>query len=292
MTRKALGRGLSALIGESAEEQAAASSAPEDGGLRQVPASLIDPNPYQPRSYMNEAALQQLAESIRQAGVVQPVLVRAAGDRYQIVAGERRWRAARLAGLDTIPAVVRAIADAEALEIALTENVLREDLTAVEVARAYAALQERFGYTQDQLAAKFCVDRSTVSNALRLLKLPEAIIDLIEAREISGGHARALLACKTPEDQLAIAQRIAREGISVRQAERLASRAGGATAASESKESEAPPDPNLRAAVAELERALGTRVKIVGSETGGRIEIRYYSSEDLNRIYDLLTKTT
>ncbi len=278
MTRKALGRGLSALIGE---PEAASSS------MQQVPVDSIDPNPFQPRRLVAEDRLQELAESIQSTGVVQPVLVRKAGDRYQLVAGERRWRAACRAKLQTIPAIVRDLQDSEALEIALTENILREDLSSIEVAHAYQALHEKFGYSHEEIAARLGFDRSTVTNTLRLLKLPVEVQELIENKSISSGHARAILSCSTAEAQIQLAKKIVKDGLSVRQAERLASSLKPERSQKDVEEPVAKkPDPNTRAAILELERALGTRVKIVGDENRGRIEISYYSAQDLQRLYE------
>lgn len=283
MTRKALGKGLSALLGDLPEAAADLSA------MRQIPVDLIDPNPLQPRRAFSEEHLKELAASIRASGVVQPVLVRRAGERYQLVAGERRWRAALLARLEAVPALIRELTDQDALEIALTENILREDLSSVEVAHAYQALQEKFGYSHEQIAARLGLDRSTVANTLRLLKLPPEIQKLLEEKQISPGHARALLSCQDPQAQLQLASMITRDGLTVRQAERMA-----ATASKPQKLQEDTPeakvDPNLRAAILELERTLGTRVKIAGNDRQGRIEISYYSAQDLNRLYEWLTR--
>jgi ParB family chromosome partitioning protein len=278
MTRKALGRGLSALIGEAEAT---------DSALQPIPVDLIDPNPFQPRRLMAEDRLKELAESIQSTGVVQPVLVRKVGDRYQLVAGERRWRAACHAKLQTIPAIVRDLQDREALEIALTENILREDLSPIEVAHAYQALHEKFGYSHEEISTRLGFDRSTVTNTLRLLKLPAEVQELIENKLISSGHARAILSCSTLESQIQLAKKIVKDGLSVRQAERLAALLKPEAAQKDAQEPVAQKeDPNTRAAILELERALGTRVKIVGDENRGRIEISYYSAQDLQRLYE------
>ena len=281
MTRKALGRGLSALLQE-------VESRPT--GVEEIDLELIDPNPLQPRREFPEATLKELADSIRSSGIVQPVLVRRVESRYQLVAGERRWRAARLAGLKTLPVVVRELRDRDALELALTENLLREDLNPLEVAHAYELLQDRFELTHEEIAARLGTNRSTVTNTLRLLRLPPAVQEMIASGALSSGHARALLGLASAAAQASLAQLIVKRGLSVRQVEML-------VAAGESKESakkEAAPlkdvDPNTRAAVLEMERALGTRVKLVGDERRGRIEISYFSSEDLNRIYEYIVR--
>ncbi|HLI29526.1 MAG TPA: ParB/RepB/Spo0J family partition protein [Terriglobia bacterium] len=282
MTRKALGRGLSALLDDT---QKPASD------LQQIPIDSIDPNPFQPRRVIVEERLKELADSIVASGVVQPVVVRKSGDRYQLIAGERRWRAARLANLESIPAVIRDLADREALEVALTENLLREDLSSIETARAYQTLHEKFGHSHEDIAARLGLDRSTITNTLRLLKLPLKIQEMIESNKLSQGHARAVLMCASAEAQVNLAEHIAKHGLSVRQAERLAATSSVPETSSENKAStEVPADPNIRAAVLELERTLGTRVKIAGDGARGRIEISYYSSQDLNRLYDWIVR--
>ena len=282
MTRKALGRGLSALLDDA---QKPAST------LQQIPIDFIDPNPFQPRRVIVEERLKELADSIVASGIVQPVVVRKSGDRYQLIAGERRWRAARLAKLESIPAVIRDLADREALEVALTENLLREDLSSIETARAYQTLHEKFGHSHEDIASRLGLDRSTVTNTLRLLKLPLKIQEMIESNKLSQGHARAILACGSAEAQVNLAEHIVKHGLSVRQAEKLASAHSAPEASNETNAStEQPVDPNIRAAVLELERTLGTRVKIAGDGARGRIEISYYSSQDLNRLYDWLIR--
>jgi len=281
MTRKALGRGLSALLRE-VETTAT--------GLNAVALDLIDPNPFQPRRAFPEASLKELADSIRSSGVVQPVLLRPTDARYQLVAGERRWRAARLAGLETIPAVVRQFTDREALELSLTENLLREDLNPLEVARGLEVLLENYRLTHEEIAARLGVNRSTVTNTLRLLRLPRPVQEMLARGGIDAGHARALLALDSAAAQTKLAQMAAKRGLSVRQVEQMvalrAAKAPGRKGASV-----APPlDPNVRAAVLELERTLGTRVKIVGSAKRGRIEIKYFSAEDLHRIFEWMVR--
>jgi len=282
MTRKALGRGLSALL----REVEATAPGP---GLEAVSVDLIDPNPFQPRRAFPETGLKELAESIRASGLVQPVLLRRAGERFQLVAGERRWRAARLAGLDAIPAVVRDLSDREALELALTENLLREDLNPMEVARGLDALQSKHALTHEEIAARLGINRSTVTNTLRLLRLPVEIQVMVEAGKLSAGHARALLRLDSPDEQVRLAKKFAEKGHSVREAEDWVAVLLSPDSA-EALPAEEKLDPNVRAAVLELERALGTRVRIVGSPASGRIEIRYYSAEDLNRIYEWIVR--
>jgi ParB family transcriptional regulator, chromosome partitioning protein len=282
MTRKALGRGLNALLQETEAPPAVA-------GLEHVPLNLIDPNPFQPRTKLPADALEELANSIRGSGLIQPILIRPAGERYQLVAGERRWRAAGKAGLEKVPAVVRDIGDTEALQLALAENLLREALNPLEIARAYQRLQQEFRLTHEQIAERLGVNRTTVTNTLRLLGLPPAVQSLLLEDKISAGHARALLALSSPETQTKLAKVVIEKGLSVRNLENLVA----PRAHTQDKADPRPlptVDPNLRAAVLELERALGTRVKVVGSERRGRIEISYFSAEDLSRIYDWIIR--
>jgi ParB family transcriptional regulator, chromosome partitioning protein len=282
MTRKALGRGLSALL---RDVESASPSAPS---LQQIPLALIEPNPFQPRRAFSQERLKELADSIRSTGLVQPVLVRKVGERYQLVAGERRWRAASMAAVETVPALVRDLSDQESLELALTENVLREDLSSIEAAHAYQSMRDKFGLSHEDIAARLGLDRTTITNTVRLLKLPQQIQEMIDNKQLTSGHARALLACPNMEAQLQLAQRIAKEGLSVRQAEKLASKNDDSShAKSDSPEK---PDANTRAAILELERALGTRVRIIREGERGRIEISYFSSQDLDRLYELLAR--
>ena len=278
MTRKALGRGLSALLRE--VETASA-------GLEQVPVDLIDPNPFQPRSAFPEETLRELAESIRSSGVLQPILVRRVDGKFQLIAGERRLRAARMAGLQAVPAVIRDLGDRETLELAVTENVMREDLNPIEVAHAYDSLQERFQLSHEEIAARIGINRSTVSNTLRLLGLPEQIQNMVANGDVSAGHARALLGLQSADRQNELAQLIAKRGLSVRQVESIVA---SAQSAPEAQRVARKVDPNTRAAALEMERSLGTRVRIIGSENRGKIEISYFSGDDLQRLYELLTR--
>jgi ParB family transcriptional regulator, chromosome partitioning protein len=283
MPRKALGRGLSSLIRE-------VESAPP-AGLDTIPVSAIDPNPFQPRQSFSEDSLKELADSIRASGVVQPILVRRAPaeGRFQLIAGERRLRAARMAGLENIPAVKRDMDDLQALEMALTENLLRQDLNPLEVARAYEGLQKNFNLSHEEIAEHLGVSRSAITNTLRLLRLPGAVQEMLSDGRLSAGHARALAAIESADRILKLARLIVSKGLSVRQTEELV-----ATPATESTQGKQEPaqriDPNVRAAVLELERALGTKVRIVGNASKGRIEIRYFSPEDLNRLYDWILR--
>lgn len=278
MTRKALGRGLNALLRES-------EAPPPVAGLEQIPISLIDPNPFQPRTQLQQDGLDELAGSIRASGLLQPILIRPFGERYQLVAGERRWRAAGKAGLEKVPAVVRDIDDTEALELALAENLLREALNPIEVARAYERLQQQFHLTHEQIAERLGINRSTVTNTLRLLGLAPTVQTLLMEEKISAGHARALLTVSTPKAQEKMAATVVEQGLSVRSLEKLVAPQSRHTEKQDPKPA-SKVDPNIRAAVLELERALGTRVKVVGSERRGKIEISYFSADDLTRIYE------
>jgi ParB family chromosome partitioning protein len=272
MSKRGLGRGLGALL----------SATPgETEGLIEVPLDAIQPNPLQPRKNIDSNGLKELEASIRASGIIQPIVVRRAGSGYQLVAGERRWRAAQLAGLARIPAVVREVSDAGSLELALVENLLREDLNPIEQAEAYQRLILDFGWTQDQLAERIGRDRSSIANALRLLKLPPAIQDDLKSGTLTMGHARALLALGSPDAQLRLREEILANSWSVRATEegvqkrviRPASRRRPA---------------ELTAVEDRLRQALMTRVRIVGTERRGRIEVAYTSREDLDRLVDLI----
>jgi ParB family chromosome partitioning protein len=287
--RKALGKGLTALLSSRTAPKVEppppiATPAPAAHAEPvQLPIALIDPNPLQPRTVFQSERLQELSDSIRANGIIQPLVVRPSGDRYQLVAGERRWRAAKLAGLTEVPAVVRTISDEHLLEITLVENIQREDLNAIEVAVAFDRLARDLSLSHDEIARRTGKDRTTVTNTLRLLKLPADVQQLVGEHRLSMGHARAILSLPTPEVQRQVADRATSQGLSVRQVERLVKRM---TETREPKPPEEGIDPNVKAAISELERVLGTRVKIAPkSDHHGRIEIEYYSSEDLDRIY-------
>jgi ParB family chromosome partitioning protein len=279
MKRKALGKGLSALLPDPEP------SPPRIGAPTDVPISEIEPNPEQPRSLIDPVRLAELAASIRESGVVQPILVRRKGTKYEIVAGERRWRAAQLAGLTTLPVNVREVPDDRLLEIALVENIQRQDLSALEEAHAYQRLLETLSLSHEELARKVGRDRSTVANALRLLRLPTEIRELLEQRRIEAGHARALLALEHREDQLALAREAARRGLSVREVERR-------VAAQRTPTKATPPraDPNTRAAEERLHAALGTRVSIARRGGKGQIRIDFASEAELQRVFEVLLR--
>lgn len=265
---------------------APAPAAALNDGLLQVDIDLIDPSPYQPRTRFREAALDELARSIQSSGIVQPLVVRRIGARFQLIAGERRWRAAQKAALSRVPAVVRDVPEEMALEMTLVENLQREDLNPIEQAHAFQRLTDEFNLTQEQVAERTGKDRATIANAVRLLKLEEPIQDLLQEGRVTAGHGRALLAIVDVKLRLALAKRIARGGMTVRQVERLAAR----TLKPRTSASQLSPDPNTKAAIEELQRAYGTRVLIRPKLPGrpGQLIFEYYDDSDLTRIYDQL----
>src|SRR5580700_2323661 len=314
MPRNALGRGLGALIREP-EPQTPASPAPANStapsashpagaggsaaataptftptpaGPLQIDIDLIEPSPYQPRTRFREEALDELARSIKASGIIQPLVVRSIGKRYQLIAGERRWRAAQRAGLTKVSAIVRDVPDELALEMTLVENIQREDLNAIEAARAFERLMDEFQLTQEQVAERTGKDRATVANAIRLLKLEPTIQDWIEEGKLTAGHGRGLLAVQDSKLRMRYAQRASRGGLTVRQIERLASRrsrGGGAPA-------EIHVDANVRAALEELQRHLGTKA-LLRQKTKirpGQLILEYYDDAQLMGLYDRLMK--
>lgn len=280
--RSPLGRGLGALI------PGARDAAPAVPSPTEIAVALIDPNPEQPRRVFDPDQLQRLADSIQRHGVLQPVVVRRNGERFELLVGERRWRASQLAGRKTIPAVVADIASRDRLEIALIENVQRHDLNPIELALAFQALAEG-GATQDEIGAKVGLDRSTIANHLRLLDLPRELQGDIEAGSLTMGHAKALLSVTNPERRHHLRDRILREGLSVRASEELAR---AATPVSTRTRSRSRPgqdeDPNVVALTDQLRDHLKTKVRLVGGPARGRIEIEYFSAAELDRLLDQL----
>ena len=279
--RPALGRGMAALLSNAPAPSHNVAAIP-GRSLLMLPVEGIERNPHQPRKRFEEAKLEELAASIREHGVVEPILVRKEGGRYRIVAGERRWRAAQRAGLREVPAVVREASDREAFELALVENLQRADLNAIEEAEAYEVLLEEHRLTQEQVAERVGKERSTVANALRLLKLPEDVRDLVRGGELDMGHARALLGMEDPDAIRKMAHRAVREGLSVRATEALVRLAGmkGRKKASPSGET-----PAIRALATRLQRRLGARVRVVPkSAVSGRLEVEYTSLDELDGI--------
>jgi len=285
--RRALGKGLSALLQPRyTHEPAPKSPAVHKAGvISHLEIDRIDPNPVQPRRTFEPALLEELAQSIRSNGIIQPLVVRQHGDRYQLVAGERRWRAARLAGLAEVPAVVESVPDDRLLEITLIENIQREDLNPIEVAEAFQRLIAELGLSHEELARRTGKDRTTITNTLRLLRLPVEVQQLVAERRLSMGHARAILGLPSQDLQTELAHKAAAQGLSVRQVERMVNRMTEDRSPTALPGSQ-PEDSNVKAAIGELERFLGTRVRIVDrGGNRGRIEIEYYSMEDLQRIY-------
>jgi ParB family transcriptional regulator, chromosome partitioning protein len=273
--KRALGRGLGALLPPADSE--------EGVRLRELPVESLVPNPQQPRRSFDGQALEELAASIRSSGVLQPLVVRPRGSQYEILVGERRWRAAQQAGLARVPAIVREASDAEALELGLVENLLREDLNPVEAAQAYQRLLAEFGWAQEELARRLGKDRSSIANALRLLRLPELIQEDLRTGRLTMGHARALLGLPSAAAQLHLRERILAQDWSVRATEaRVQARRPG-----RARSRRRPPE--VEAVEEELRLALGTRVRIIGNLVRGRIELPYTSAADLERIHGQLT---
>jgi ParB family chromosome partitioning protein len=294
--RKALGKGLSALLPprtapppvEAPKTEPTVAEAPRNAVL-EVPIGEIEPNPLQPRTVFQAERLHELAQSILANGIIQPLVVRKEGPRYQLVAGERRWRAARMAGLESVPVVVQDFANDRLLEITLIENIQREDLNPIEVAQAFERLARELGLSHEQIAQRTGKDRTTITNLLRLLRLPAEIQLLVAESRLSMGHARAILGLPNATLQTQIAEKAVAQALSVRQVERLVQKM---TEPHDIRPpGEKPVDPNVKAAVQELERVLGTRVQIVEkNENRGRLEIEYYSQEDLMRVYELIVR--
>jgi ParB family chromosome partitioning protein len=303
MPRNALGRGLGALIREpdpqvptaapvagspSTGTAAVPAREPMSAGPQEIDTDLIQPSPFQPRTRFREEALEELARSIKASGIIQPLVVRPVAGRYQLIAGERRWRAAQRAGLTRVSAIVRQVSDELALEMTLVENIQREDLNAIETARAFERLMGEFQLTQESVAERTGKDRATVANAVRLLKLEPTIQEWIEEGKLSAGHGRALLAVADTQLRMRYARRASRGGLTVRQIERLAARrarTGGAAAG-------VPQDANIRAALDELQRHLGTKV-LLREKTKvrpGQLVLEYYDDTQLMGLYDRLMK--
>jgi ParB family chromosome partitioning protein len=281
VSRKALGKGLDALIPDLKKDTLVS-----QGGAVELDIDDIAPNPYQPRTTMSEVSLDDLRQSISEKGVLQPVIVRQKAGRYELVAGERRLRAAKLAQLKRIPAVVKQVSDSEALEIALVENLQREDLNPIDEARGYKELIKRFNLTQEQLAKKIAKDRSTIANVLRLLNLPNAVRKGLEEGRISVGHARALLGLDEPKQIENVYRMILHRGLSVRQVEAAVRRR--LRSKTRRNKGTARVDPELTRIEEDLMHKLGTRVRVVSRGGHGKIEIEFYSNDDLSRILEAI----
>jgi ParB family chromosome partitioning protein len=297
--RKVLGKGLAALLPTRTQAPAVAAGAapvvekpaPQSNSTPiSLPVDRIDPNPLQPRSIFQPERLRELAQSIEANGIIQPIIVRPVGDRYELIAGERRWRAARMAGLAEVPVVVQNISNDHLLEVSLIENIQREDLNPIEIAQAFDRLHREHQLSHEDIARRTGKDRTTVTNTLRLLKLPADVQLLVAEHRLSNGHARALLGLPSPDQQRQMGEKAASQGLSVRQVERMVQKANEEREPA-GPEAEPKQDPNVRAAAEELERALGTRVRILEkSPQRGKIEIDYFSQDDLDRIYNLIVE--
>jgi ParB family chromosome partitioning protein len=300
MARNALGRGLGALIRDpevaapqlipasaSVTATAAAPAPIAAGGPLQIDIDLIDPSPYQPRTRFAEAGLEELAQSIRSSGIIQPLIVRRVGSRYQLIAGERRWRAAQRAQLLRVPAVLREVGDEQALELTLIENIQREDLNPIEQSRAFQRLMDQFHLTQEEVATRTGKDRATVANSVRLLTLDETFLEWIEEGKITAGHGRALLAIEDRKLRFQLAQNASRGKLTVRQLERMATRrARGRTQQAQIEVH----DPNRQAALDELQKQIGTRVSLHMATKGhpGQLILEFYDEDQLNGLYERL----
>lgn len=276
MRKSVLGRGLEALLSQDLKESVA-----ETERVKELALETIEPNPNQPRGRFDEEHLRELAASIRQHGVLQPVVVRREGERYQLVVGERRLRASRLAGRTTIPAVIREISDEDTLKFALLENLQREDLSPLEEARGYVALRDRFSLPVKEVAAILGRDRSTVANTIRLLGLPEQVLELLEQGRITAGHARAILAIEGDRERIAWAEKAAAGGLTVRELEQGAPRTRGAR-----RERRRTVDPHVTALEERAELRFGTRVRIKPTRGGGTVSVEYYDDDGLAAILE------
>ena len=286
-SRKALGKGLGALLPSRTAPVADPTPAAPLEPTLEVPIELIDANPLQPRRQFEQTKLDELAQSIRWNGIIQPLVVRKVGQRYQLVAGERRWRAAKLAELAKVPVVIRDIPEERLLEITLIENIQREDLNPVETAQAFSSMLSQLNLSPDEVGKRTGKDRSTVVNFVRLLQLPKDILGMVAERKLSAGHARALLMLPSAELQREVAERAIAQGWSVRQMERTSERL--VDGQKPKKLDEIRIDPNVKAALEAMEQKLGTKVRIHERARGkGRIEIEYYSAEELDRIYEII----
>jgi ParB family chromosome partitioning protein len=285
--RRALGKGLGALL----PTRPAAPPPARDDSTQAVSIDSIDPNPLQTRRVFQSERLSELAQSIRANGIIQPLVVRKRGDRYQLVAGERRWRAAKLAGVQQVPVVVREVPDNRLLEITLVENIQREDLNPIEIATAFARLGSELALNPEQIGQRTGKDRTTITNLLRLLQLPADLQQLVAERRLSAGHARCLLGLPSADLQREVAERAVAQGWSVRQMERTTRKM--MEGRKPKHVDELGTDPNVKAAIQEMARVLGTKVRIVEkAKHKGRIEIEYYSAEDLDRIYAVIVGET
>ncbi|HHW98366.1 MAG TPA: ParB/RepB/Spo0J family partition protein [Firmicutes bacterium] len=281
MARSRLGRGLEALIPVEPVGEEAKSTAT-------VPLRLIDPNPYQPRRQFDQETLEELAQSIKLHGILQPIIVRQKGRRYQLLAGERRCRAAELAGLVEIPALVKELSDREMMELSIVENLQREDLNPLDEALGYDQLVKQLGLTQEEVAQRVGRSRPHVANMLRLLQLPQSLQELVSRETISAGHARALLAISDPALQHRLTEIVVKQGLNVRQTEELVKRHSGRDNANVSRETKKKRPAEIVDLEQRLATSLGTQVRLLPGRKRGKIEIVYYDNDDLERLLELL----
>lgn len=279
--KRALGKGLSALI---PPREVVFVETEKHDKVMDISISKIKTNKYQPRVHFSEEKLNDLVKSIKEKGVIQPVLVRKKEDGYELIAGERRLRAAKRLNLENIPAIIKEVSDVDMLEIALIENIQREELNVIEEANAFERFINEFNFTQEKIAQVLGKDKSTVSNILRLLTLPAKIQELVSRNSITAGHAKALLSLPTENEQFRVCNLIINKGLSVREAEKIVARRAVGTRKRETKQ-----DPGLNDIANQLQHVLGTRVKICHGKKRGTIQIEYYSVDDLNRILDLIS---
>lgn len=293
MAKKALGRGLGALIGKKPAEKVGSPEPDAEAGERvaEIPVSQIEASPFQPRKEFREEQLEELAESIREKGLLQPLIVRKVESKFELIAGERRWRASQRVGLKVVPAIVRKATDQDVLEWAMIENLQRADLNPIEEAEGYSKLAADFGLTQEQIARRVGKNRASVANALRILNLPAAVKSHVSKGLLSAGHAKAVLSLSCAEEHKAAAEEIIRRGLSVREAEKLVSsmhKTRPAKSSGKSGKSKAAVGADWRDLELRLQQALGTRVRIVGNASKGQLEIQYLTDGDLERILDQL----
>jgi len=299
--RRALGRGLESLLPNRAVTPPVAVVRPQvappvaapaeptaDGGVREIPLDMIDRNPWQTRTRMDEAALEELATSIRSSGVLQPIVVRYIDNRYQLIAGERRWLASQRAGKATVPAIVRTVSNEQAMEMTIIENLQREDLNPMEQARAFERLSREFGLTQEQMAQRTGKERASVANFMRLLKLPLEVQSEVESGALSFGHAKVLLMLDSADAQKEVAKRVIEGALSVRQTEDVVYQIVNPTEKPARRERQV--DPNVREAEREIQRVLGVHVRIDDRQGKGKIVLEYASLEDFDRILAALKK--
>ncbi len=286
MSRKALGRGLNALFTQ---------NSPTEHDLIDLDIDRIDPSEFQPRNSFGQQKLDELAQSIRHNGIIQPLVVRRSGERFQIIAGERRWRAAQSAGLHRVPCIVKEVSEENVLELSLIENIQREELNPIEEAVAYKKLLEKPDLTQEELGRRVGKDRSSITNALRLLKLPIEVQRLVEENKLSAGHARSLLSIDSGDQQIMLAREITTRALSVRETEQLVKKMQATPRGLDHREptltTKNAESANILAAESKLSKKLGAPVKIKLAKTGGAVEIKFSSSEDLARLFDVLMQT-